>query len=220
MMRASDKLQGYTIPGVAQRLIINLFADDTVLYLSAADRYDDVEALLTSWCAASGAKFNIGKTEIIPIGSLAHRQRVITTRKLHVDDETPINQSIHIAEDGTAIRSLGAWIGNEVNNMQPWGPTLDKIRARLAQWQLGHPTIFGKRHVVQMIVGGMSQYLTKVQGMPRHIESALIKEIRSFMWPDSPRNAPIALKHLYRPQKDGGIGLLNIHARNAAIELT
>ncbi|KAI0038393.1 hypothetical protein FA95DRAFT_1471615, partial [Auriscalpium vulgare] len=220
MLRASPHLQGYSIPGVEQRLIINLFADDTVLYLSAEDRYDTVHKILTSWCAASGAKFNIGKTEIIPIGSVAHRQRVITSRKLHTNDDTPINQSIHIAADGTAIRSLGAWIGNEINNAQPWEPTLDKIRSRLTQWLLGHPTIFGKRHVVQMVVGGMSQYLTRVQGMPRHIETAIVKEIRAFMWPDSARNAPIALKHLYRPRNEGGIGLLNVPARNAAIELT
>ncbi|KZT25979.1 hypothetical protein NEOLEDRAFT_1064241, partial [Neolentinus lepideus HHB14362 ss-1] len=55
--------------------------------------------------------------------------------------------------------------------------------------------------------------------MPRHIEDALEKMTRHFIWEDA-TNPPIALDHLYKPKHLGGIDLLDIRARNEAIELT
>ena len=55
--------------------------------------------------------------------------------------------------------------------------------------------------------------------MPVPIETALTKIIRDFMWNDdsSPR---IALQYLHMPISAGGLNLLNIRARNEAIEIT
>ncbi|KAI0046742.1 hypothetical protein FA95DRAFT_1479721, partial [Auriscalpium vulgare] len=220
MFRSSPSLQGFQIPGLDRRLIINLFADDTVLYLSATDHYATVEDILMRWCASSGAKFNIEKTEIIPIGSLAHRQGVCASRRLSPQDPSRVPQNVRIAADGHAVRSLGAWIGNKVAPATPWEPILDKIHTALAQWELGHPSLFGKRLIIQMVVGGMTQYLTKVQGMPRHIESAITKMIRSFIWTASTGQPPLALHQLFRDPRHGGLGVLDVAARNEAIELT
>lgn len=60
-----------------EKLAINLFADDTVLYLSAKDSYDETLKSLDKWCRVSGTKFNKEKTEIIPIGTKAHRKKVV-----------------------------------------------------------------------------------------------------------------------------------------------
>ena len=102
VVRESPKLQGYMIPNVKEKVLINLFADDTTIYLGINDRYNDLKGILDTWCSASGAKFNTMKTEIIPIGSLAHRNRVNTTCRLHPADE-PLNPNIHIAQDSQAI---------------------------------------------------------------------------------------------------------------------
>ena len=58
---------------------INLYADDTTIYLSSTDKYSDLENILQKWCLASGAKFNLEKTEIIPIGTETHRGRLTQT---------------------------------------------------------------------------------------------------------------------------------------------
>ena len=76
LIRNVREVKGYDIPGVREKLAINLFADDTVLYLSAEDKYDDVIKILDRWCKVSGAKFNKEKTEIIPIGFKTHREKV------------------------------------------------------------------------------------------------------------------------------------------------
>src|ERR1700761_7313540 len=58
MMRNSDDLEGLDIPRMEEKLIVNLFTDDTTVYLKSQDRFDSLEVILAQWCAASGAKFN------------------------------------------------------------------------------------------------------------------------------------------------------------------
>ena len=79
MIRRDPNLSGIAIPGLTENILVNLFADDTALFLSKHDRFDDAERILNHWCKASGAKFNIEKTEIIPIGTRNHRSAVVTT---------------------------------------------------------------------------------------------------------------------------------------------
>jgi hypothetical protein len=67
MLRGST-LQGFKIPGTAERLIANLFADNTTVFLAATDDFRDLQLILDEWCTASTAKFNVNKTAIIPIG--------------------------------------------------------------------------------------------------------------------------------------------------------
>ena len=216
MVRNSENLNSIQIPNILENVLINLFADDTTVYLGKNDQYENLTNILDSWCLASGAKFNIMKMEIIPIGTEEHRARVITTRRLHKDDP-PLNQDIRIANDGHAIRSLGAWIGNKIDDATPWELVLDKIRTNLDRWKLGRPTLDGKRLIVQMVVGGTTQYLAKVQGMPNRIEKALVKVIRDFIWEG---NAPrINLDLLSRTRGEGGLDLLDILVCNNAIQI-
>jgi hypothetical protein len=217
-LRNCRELEGITIPGAEEKLIVNLFMDDTTLYMSKDDRFDTVEELLTNWCKASGAKFNIKKTEIIPIGTPEHRLEVVNTRKINQIDQTRLDEKIQIAKDGDTVRSLGAWIGNRVNNLTPWETVLDKITRKLAIWVKSHPTLYGKRLIVQAVVGGHTQFLTKAQGMPTHIEDAIIKIIRDYIW-DNDIHPRIGLEHLYKPLNKGGLNLLDIKTRNEAIEI-
>ncbi|KAG2104741.1 uncharacterized protein F5147DRAFT_579826 [Suillus discolor] len=70
-----------------------------------------------------------------------------------------------------------------------------------------------------MIVGGMMQFLAKAQGMPKHIEAALVKTTRNFIWNDA-RSPPMNLEQLYQPKETRGINLLDIKSRNEAIKMT
>ena len=217
-LRTDRRLRGYNIPGSEEKLITTLFADDTNLYLSKYDKMDDVQEILKEWCLASGAKFNIEKMEIIPIGTPEHRAQIVQTRKLNAQDQTTLDERIKIANDGEATRSLGAWIGNNTNDITPWEPIIDKTHKTLNIWNKSHPTILGRKIIIQAIIGGYTQFLTMAQGMPKHIESAFVRIIRNFMWNDS-TNPRIALETLYRPVDEGGLNLLDLTSRNEAIEI-
>ncbi|EIM84090.1 uncharacterized protein STEHIDRAFT_36193, partial [Stereum hirsutum FP-91666 SS1] len=193
MLRGSD-LEGFRIPGVADRIITKLFADDTTVYLSQNDSFERLQEILQLWCSASGAKFNVAKTEIIPIGTPEYRERVYTTRKLNTDQQA-IADNIHILRDGEAARILGGWIGNNADCEAPWSTVIEKIDQNLRRWGRSHPTMDGRKLIVQMIVGGMTQYLTKIQGMPKNVEDRLVKIIRTYMW-DSASVPAVSLETL------------------------
>jgi Reverse transcriptase (RNA-dependent DNA polymerase) len=73
MIWASPDLKGITLSGLNEPIKTNIFVDDMNLYLSKEDHFDNAQKILTEWCQVSGTKFNIDKTEIIPIGSKTHR---------------------------------------------------------------------------------------------------------------------------------------------------
>ena len=216
--RNEQSLKGLVLPGLEEKLIAKFFADDTALYLSHEDKFDDVQKLLTKWCEVSGAKFNIEKTEIIPLGSEQHRHMISRLRKINERDTVTLDERVHIAADGEAVRSLGAWIGNKTNDTDPWEPILDNVSKALNRWKKTHPTMAGRKIIVQTIIGGHTQFLTKAQGMPATIEKALIKMTRDFMWEED-SSPQIALDALQHPIEEGGLNLLNLEARNEAIEL-
>lgn len=73
MLRESE-LRGYQIPRNKGKLIANLFTDDTTTFLSEDNDFSDLQRILERWCKASTAKFNIHKTEIVPIGTPEFRR--------------------------------------------------------------------------------------------------------------------------------------------------
>lgn len=71
--------------------------------------------------------------------------------------------------------------------------------------------------IVQMIVGGMTQYLTAVQGMPTEIEIGLSKLISKFIWKGG--RPTIQMETLFRPREEGGLNVLDLKTRNKAIDI-
>ena len=102
-------------------------------------------------------------------GTSEYRTNLISSRRINPGCE-PIQQNIKIATEGQPVRVLGAWIGNGVDQATPWTPTIEKIAASLKKWEANHPTTEGRRLITQMIIGGMTQYLAKVQGIPETAE--------------------------------------------------
>ena len=218
LIRNNPNIRGLDISCLIEKLVIKLFADDTNLYLSKYDRLDVIQSILDLWCKASGAKFNIEKTEIIPISTATHRQTVSETRKINPLDESPLPDQIRIAKDKEAVRMLGAWIGNKANDLTPWEPIVDKIKANLRKWSRIRPSLDGKVQIIQAVVGGLTQFLTQTQGMPPRIEAALEKVISDFIWEDG-RGPRIAMDLLRHPKELGGLNILDIKARNEAVDL-
>ncbi|KIY51446.1 hypothetical protein FISHEDRAFT_5368, partial [Fistulina hepatica ATCC 64428] len=181
MIRRS-RLRGFDIPGAPKKLIVKMFADDTTIYLSENDDYNVLIHLLNKWCEASRAKFNIEKTVVIPIGTEEYRIEVRETKKINVGQIIPIEDGIDILMDTESTRILGGRIGNKMHAGEPWTPVLEKIDKALAQWNRSNPTMDGRKIIIQWIIGGMSQFLTTVQGMPKQIEKRLEKRIRTFLW--------------------------------------
>ena len=70
-----------------------------------------------------------------------------------------------------------------------------------------------------MIVAEMTQYLAKAQEMPTQIKAELQRMTRNFIWKDA-ATSPINFNTLTKSIQEGDIKLLDLKARNEAIELT
>jgi ribonuclease HI len=217
-IRNSADITGILIPGTKKHLKVKLFADDTTVFLSETDSVSTVQTLLGEWCEVSGAKFNIEKTEVIPLGNLTQRNAFRESRKLN-DENEALPANIRIAKDGEPVRILGAWIGNEIDQAVTWAPILENVCKRLKKWGAARHSLEGRRLIIQMQVAGVTQYLTKVQGMPKDIEAELNKQARKFMW-NYEKTDTVNQAQMYAPHKRGGKKLLDIEARNKAIHLT
>ncbi len=216
MIRKSQ-LEGFKIPGSLEALKATLFADDTTVYLAEDDDFAVLQGLLDTWCSAAKARFNIKKTEVIPIGERAYREEMAD----HYNSTGSWKNyptGIHMAGEGVAVRILGAFLGNGVDECAVWSPTLAKVSAVIERWQRGISTVEGRRHVVQMMFGGMTQFLTDVQRMPDPVQSRLNRMIRQYLWHD--RHTPLVkMDYAYVSREDGGLGILDLKSRNEAIDI-
>ncbi|KAJ6506245.1 hypothetical protein C8R47DRAFT_913701, partial [Mycena vitilis] len=213
-----SKLQGLHIPETNRRLLVSLFADETTIYLSTNDSWLELWRILDLWCTASTTKFNRAKTLILPFGSPGYRQRVLQRRTLNDSrPEDRIRDDIKIVREGETCRILGAWLGNQAEYVTPWPEVLDKIATDLARWDVKNPLLEGRRHIINMVVGGRTQYLTRVQGMPKRIEDRLVRMQNAFLW--SGKTPRIAQDTMHSPLEHGGKQILDIRARNEAIDL-
>ncbi|TBU56967.1 hypothetical protein BD310DRAFT_785013, partial [Dichomitus squalens] len=113
-------------------------------------------------------------------------------------------KNVRMAGDGDTVRILGAFLGYSADQMAVWSPRLAKIAEVVNRWKLSHAKLDGRRHVAQMIVGGMSQFLTDVQLMPREVMRRLTRIVRDFIWSDKV-STPVAMKHLYQKVDEGGL---------------
>ena len=76
--------------------------------------------------------------------------------------------------------------------------------------------MYGKHLIVQAIIGGRTQYLAKVQGMPSKTEKVIQKIIQQFLW-DGESAPYIALETLKLPLDEGGLDFSSKHPTWAVI---
>ena len=69
-----------------------------------------------------------------------------------------------------------------------------------------------------MIVAGSStQYLAQVNGMPKAVLKHILNSQREFM--NNGKSSMVSRDHLMAPREKGGLGMLDLEARNEALQL-
>lgn len=86
------------------------------------------------------------------------------------------------------------------------------MRESLEQWDKG------RRLIVNMEIGGRTQYKTRVQGMPREVCARVKTMIGNFIWGEN-KNPLVSLDIMATDMNNGGKKVLDIDIRNEAIEL-
>src|SRR5260370_31407037 len=89
--------------------------------------------------------------------------------------------SMLILKDGESTRCLGAYVGNKKKSCEPWPQIIKDIENSLHFWEKGYPGLEGRKHIIQMVIRGKTQYITHAQRMLTEYERYLSKRIRLYM---------------------------------------
>jgi hypothetical protein len=145
----------------------------------------------------------------------------LATRKIGTTHSDLILENIHIAREREPIRILGAYFGYNLNEEEIWKPTVEKIKAALKRWEKLKPTIRGRCNAANSVIGGFTQYLTRAQGMPRTTLATLNRLMDDFVYAKKGERKTnrISIDFLRKSRDLGGLKLIDLEARNEAIEL-
>jgi len=208
-------LKGIEIKGMTRKLLVTLFADDTLVYLREDDDFKELERILTRFCLASTAKFNLGKTEYLPIGDKNYRAQVIANHKV---GENTIEEGITIIKDGEPMRTLGAWVGNNADVTQQWDWIIKKQEKVIKTWEGNNLSYQGKELILKALIQSRAVFLTTVNGMPKNVEEKLTKMYKDFLW-DGKKRGLMAWKQAAAPRENGGLNVPDVKSRVQAIQL-
>jgi len=211
---SKSKRYGGDIRKSDTRVLVKVYADDTTVFLGPDDDPKKLQDCLDIFCLASTARFNNLKTEIIPLGSADSRREIIRTREFN---NWKIDNEIHIAKEGEAVRILGSWQGNKVNIQDKWNEMMEKQLKTMKWWNFHYPSVMGRVLIVKALVISLAYYLMTVNGITRKCLLAMEKNIRHFIW--NGRKGQIAWERAILPVKEGGIGAPSVRIRYKAIKV-
>jgi len=212
----NSKLKGYKIKNTPIKVLISMFADDTLIYMNAKDDHKILEEIIGTFCKASTAKFNKEKTEYLPIGPKEFRKKVIETRK--INETWTIQENVKIIKEGEAMRTLGTWVGNKINTYPQWEKILEHQRRTMEKWSKSRPSYKGKEVILKALVQSKALFLATVNDMPKDIQEKMTKQMKDFMWNNKEKGL-MKWEDITQEKAKGGLNIPDISARIEAIQI-
>ncbi|KAK0458374.1 hypothetical protein IW261DRAFT_1304351, partial [Armillaria novae-zelandiae] len=203
-------LMGIKIPDLNNNVTCKLFADDTLAYLGPEDKLSTLDKVTCTFCTATTAVFNNKKTEFLPVGSEDYRNNVIRNGNLPDEPEYKMDES-QIVPDGQAVRSLGCYIGNHIEEYEKWNEIAKKCESITTAWKQLHPPFSSRVMLTQSLLIQRTQYLATVNALPPKIEKTITKTIYDFIWDD--KKGYINREGTLAPIKSGGLNVPSLKAR-------
>jgi recombinational DNA repair protein RecR len=164
---------------------------------------------------ASTAKFNLEKTEFLPFGEKKFREKFIKERTIGT---YKLEENLTIIKEGQAMRTLGAWVGNEITTRAQWDSIIIKQKEIIKKWSKMHLSYRGKELVLKALIQSRAMFLATVNGLPNDIETEMKKMYKDFVWDNKPRGI-MKWESIIRPRKEGGLAIPDIKSRIEAIQI-
>lgn len=124
--------------------------------------------------------------------------------------EVPITNKI--VPDGTAMRTLGAWVGNGSNTDPQWNAILERQKKILDTWKTTHLSYKGKELILKSLVISIAFYLATVNGMSDRVRKAMKKMMKDFLWDDR-KTGYMQWENVTAPKSEGGLNMPDLDAR-------
>jgi len=162
-------LKGFKIQGLEERVLVLLFADDTLVYMNENDNKKTLEQAIKNFCEVSTVKFNDKKSEVLLIGTKEYRNSVIKTRTVNKTNNKKLDQTIRIIEDNDSLRTLGAHIENDSKTSMQWETILKRQSRILKKWSKTSLSLKGKELILKALIQSRALYLATANEMPKSI---------------------------------------------------
>lgn len=199
LIKMNKDVKGIQLPydGIC---VINQYADDTTITVRDGGSVKKVLELIEKYGRASGAKINKIKSEIMYIGEV---ERV----------------DVGLKVEEKYIKVLGVHLGVESKEARDvtWTGVINKIRTVCTAWSGRKLRLKGKIIVVNSLLLAVCVYVMSVLDMPEWVMNELNKIVCDFIWEG--KGVKIAQKTLVRKKWEGGLNLVDLETKRAALRI-
>jgi hypothetical protein len=203
-LRAETNFRGIPIPGPPLKIL--QYADDKLIGLKTPDDYTVVSSVMDSYCAASGARINNAKSELILLGSSRNNTNLWSA--------VPAK----LVAEGDTTRYLGVQIGSSPSQSALWDTVCTKFRNTLAAWSHRSLSLKGKVTVIRALASSKLWFVAAVCAPPSKLISSLQQAVYRFLWNGKPRGA-ISRDVCLAPRSLGGLDIPDIGSMIQALHV-
>jgi len=173
-----------------------MYANNMNLFMSTVENFRLVWQVMTDTMLAIGCKFNLDKTDILVVGSLAHR-----SNGLH-KDVTACFEGAYVLPADSPLRILGVWVNSPDRTTPRWKQVVSHIKKLVSQWSSIGTSMLNRVVLAKALMMSRCYYLLDGNGIPPSILHKLSNLILHFVR-GSYSSVPYRL--LESPLSDGGL---------------
>jgi len=186
-----------------------MYADDTNLFLSAAkDNVEDIADCLEATSYAIGCKFNLDKTDILPVSSDRH--------KAAAKRNGVVLPGAYVLAPNSPLRILGVWIGCWKQAGPRWAQILTHTRKLIGQWNAIGASVQNRVLIAKLLMQSRCYYLLDGNGIPLVTLTKLSNLINRFV---RGRYSLLPYRMMALPLAEGGLNFPSLVHRKAAYDL-
>ena len=175
-MRLRRVISGISVYGLPPAKLI-MYADDMNIFLSTHDDLPLIKSTLSATSSAIGSKFNFEKTDILLVGSLAHR----SLPPSDFMDVTSCFQGAFILPPGSPLRVLGVWISSPDFARARWVQISAHISMLIGQWNSIGASMRNRVLLAKALLMSHCYYLMDGNGIPPRILHQISQKILRFI---------------------------------------
>jgi len=186
-----------------------MYADDTNLFLSTTkDNIKDIADCLEATSYAIGCKFNLDKTDILPVGSDRH--------KAAAKRNGVALPGAYVLAPDSPLRILGVWIGCRKQAGPRWAQILTHTRKLIGQWNAIGASVQNRVLIAKLLMQSRCYYLLDGNGIPPVTLTKLSNLINRFV---RGRYSLLPYRMMASPLAEGGLNFPSLVHWKAAYDL-
>ena len=207
-MRMRHTLSGISCYGLPPAKLL-MYADDMNLFVSTSENFRKLRSVLDDSTLAIGCRFNLNKTDILIVGSMAHR-----STPSHDDIKQCFDEAYFLPAN-TPLRVLGMWVGSPDRASPRWKQILAHIKKLASQWNGIGASLLNRVLLAKALMLSRCYYLLDGNSIPPAILRKISNIIQRFVR-GSYSTAPYSL--LEAPLVSGGLNCPSLTTRKLAYD--